>query len=78
MIGAMHPVTRRPVHSRGRPTLKRKVWRVIILGVILLILGLVLHITILYSIGIILLIVGVILAVLGAIGRGVGGRKHYF
>jgi hypothetical protein len=30
------------------------------------------------TIGIILLVVGAVLALLGAVGRGIGGRKHYF
>jgi Family of unknown function (DUF6131) len=50
----------------------------IILGVILLLLGLVLKIAILWSIGILVLVVGLILVLLGAIGRGVGGRRHYW
>lgn len=50
----------------------------IILGVILLILGAVLDISILWTIGIILLVVGAILWILGAVGRGIGGRAHYF
>lgn len=50
----------------------------IILGIILLILGAVLDIGILWTIGIILVIVGAVLWILGAMGRAVGGRKHYF
>ena len=50
----------------------------IIIGLILLIIGFVLKIAILWSIGIIVLIVGLILALFGAIGRGVGGRRHYW
>ncbi|HMG65301.1 MAG TPA: DUF6131 family protein [Streptosporangiaceae bacterium] len=50
----------------------------IILGVILLLLGLVLKIAILWSIGILVLVVGLILVLLGAVGRGVGGRRHYW
>jgi hypothetical protein len=51
---------------------------VIVLGIILLILGAILKVAILWTIGIILVVVGVILALLGAVGRGVGGRKHYY
>ncbi|MGI9085314.1 MAG: hypothetical protein ACR2FE_08460 [Aeromicrobium sp.] len=51
---------------------------VIVLGVILLILGAVLGIPILYTVGGILLVVGVILWILGSMGRGVGGRAHYY
>ena len=50
----------------------------IILGLILLVLGFVLDISILWTIGIILLIVGAVLYILGAMGRAVGGRKHYY
>ena len=50
----------------------------IILGLILLIIGFVVKIAILWTIGIIVLIVGLILALLGAIGRGIGGRRHYY
>jgi hypothetical protein len=50
----------------------------IILGLILLIIGIVAGISILWTIGVILLFVGLILALLGAVGRGVGGRRHYW
>ncbi len=51
---------------------------IITLGVILLIVGFIIKIPILWSIGIILLIIGVVLFALGAMGRAVGGRKHYY
>ena len=50
----------------------------IILGLILLIIGFIAKIAILWTIGIIVLVVGLILALLGTIGRGVGGRRHYW
>lgn len=50
----------------------------IILGVILLIIGLLAGIGILWTIGIILVAIGVLLWVLGAMGREVGGRRHYW
>jgi Family of unknown function (DUF6131) len=50
----------------------------IILGLILLIIGIVAGIGILWTIGVILLVVGLILALFGAIGRGIGGRRHYW
>ncbi|MEU6277306.1 DUF6131 family protein [Streptomyces populi] len=50
----------------------------IILGVILLIIGLVAGIGILWTIGIILVAIGVVLWILGAVGREVGGRRHYY
>ena len=50
----------------------------IILGIILLIVGFLTHIAIVWTIGIIVLAVGLILALLGAVGRGVGGRRHYW
>jgi hypothetical protein len=51
---------------------------VIILGVILLIIGLVANISILWTIGVILLIVGAVFWILGAMGREIGGRRHYW
>ncbi|MFC7757589.1 DUF6131 family protein [Catellatospora bangladeshensis] len=50
----------------------------LLLGLILLLLGYFLHINILWTIGLILLIVGAILWILGAVGRPVGGRRHYW
>lgn len=50
----------------------------IILGLILLLLGFLLDVSILWTIGIIVLVVGVVLFALGAMGKAVGGRKHYF
>ncbi|HLM26503.1 MAG TPA: DUF6131 family protein [Thermoleophilaceae bacterium] len=50
----------------------------ITLGVILLILGIVLDVWILYAVGGILLVLGVIFWLLGAMGRAVGGRRHYY
>ncbi|MEV6016956.1 DUF6131 family protein [Streptomyces sp. NPDC002667] len=50
----------------------------IILGVILLVVGLIAGIGILWTIGIILVAIGVVLWILGAVGREVGGRRHYY
>ncbi|MET8096591.1 DUF6131 family protein [Streptomyces sp. NPDC005236] len=50
----------------------------IILGVILLVIGLVAGIGILWTIGIILVAIGAVLWILGAVGREVGGRRHYY
>lgn len=50
----------------------------IILGLILLIVGAVIDVSILWTIGIILVVIGAILWILGALGRAVGGRKHYW
>ncbi|HZZ46098.1 MAG TPA: DUF6131 family protein [Pseudonocardia sp.] len=50
----------------------------IVLGVIILIIGWLTHISILYTVGSILLVVGLVLLLLGAVGRGIGGRRHYF
>jgi hypothetical protein len=47
-------------------------------GIILVVLGVVLSIPILYTIGVVLAIVGVILWILGSVGRGLGGRAHYY
>ncbi|MFZ0385531.1 MAG: DUF6131 family protein [Solirubrobacteraceae bacterium] len=51
----------------------------ITLGIILLIIGLlVASVHFVLVIGAILLVVGLALAVLGAMGRAVGGRRHYY
>ncbi len=50
----------------------------IILGIILLIIGFIAKIAILWTIGIVVLVLGLILLLLGSIGRGVGGRRHYW
>lgn len=50
----------------------------IILGIILLIIGLVANIGILTTLGIIILIIGAVLAIMGAMGREIGGRRHYY
>lgn len=50
----------------------------IIIGLILLIIGFVAHLAVLWTIGIVVLAIGLILALLGAVGRGVGGRRHYW
>ena len=52
--------------------------QMIILGVVLLVVGFVTGIPALVTIGGILLVIGVILWILGAMGRAVGGRKHYY
>jgi hypothetical protein len=51
---------------------------VIVLGLILMLIGFIVGIPILWSIGIVVLVIGLILFLLGAVGREVGGRKHYF
>ena len=50
----------------------------IILGLLLLIIGFIAKIAIVWTIGIVVLILGLILLLLGSIGRGVGGRRHYW
>ncbi len=60
-----------------RPS-RQEATAVIVLGIILLILGLIFSINILWVIGIVLVIVGVVLWLLGAMGRAVGGRRHYW
>jgi hypothetical protein len=51
---------------------------VIILGIVLLILGAILNVGLLWAIGVILIVLGVIFWILGAMGRAVGGRRHYY
>lgn len=50
----------------------------IILGIVLLIIGFVAKIAILWTIGIIVLVVGAALMIAGALGRSIGGRRHYY
>ena len=50
----------------------------IILGIILLIIGFIAKIAILWTIGIIVLVIGLVLLLLGVVGRGIGGRRHYW
>ncbi len=50
----------------------------IILGVILLVVGFLTHLSIVWVIGLVLLVVGAALALAGAVGRSVGGRRHYY
>ena len=50
----------------------------IILGVVLLIIGFIAKIPIIWTIGIVVVVIGAILAILGAVGREVGGRRHYY
>jgi hypothetical protein len=50
----------------------------IVVGIILLILGFLLKVAILWTLGIIVLVIGLILMLFGAMGRAVGGRRHYY
>jgi hypothetical protein len=50
----------------------------IVLGIICLILAAIFNIGFLWAIGVILIVLGVIFWVLGAMGRAVGGRRHYY
>jgi len=50
----------------------------IIIGLILLLIGFLAKIAIVWTIGIVVLVAGLVLLLLGSIGRGVGGRRHYW
>lgn len=50
----------------------------IVAGVLLVLLGLFLDVGILYTVGAVLLAAGVVVWILGAMGRAVGGRRHYW
>jgi uncharacterized membrane protein HdeD (DUF308 family) len=63
-------------HGDSRPKEGRHC--MIVLGIILLIIGFIAHVAILWTIGIILVLVGLALMLLGAMGRAVGGRRHYY
>jgi Family of unknown function (DUF6131) len=47
-------------------------------GIICLIVAAIFNVGFLWAIGIILLVLGVIFWILGAMGRAVGGRRHYY
>jgi hypothetical protein len=51
---------------------------VIVLGIVLLVLAAIIDSGILWTIGGILVVLGVIFWILGAMGRAVGGRRHYY
>ena len=53
-------------------------WKVIVLGVILLLLGLLLSVPVLWVIGLVLVIVGAVLWIAGTAGHEIGGRRHYY
>jgi uncharacterized membrane protein len=64
-----HPV----LHNSGQET------SVIVFGIILLLIAVMNpELAALWGVGIIALFVGLILAVCGAVGRNVGGRRHYY
>jgi hypothetical protein len=50
----------------------------IIFGIVCLILAAIFNIGFLWAIGVILIVLGVIFWILGAMGRAVGGRRHYY
>jgi len=50
----------------------------IIVGLVLLLIGFLLGVPILWAVGLVLVLVGAVLWMLGAVGREVGGRRHYY
>ena len=50
----------------------------IIIGLVLLLIGFLTGIAILWVVGVVLVLVGAVLWILGAVGREVGGRRHYY
>jgi Flp pilus assembly protein protease CpaA len=50
----------------------------IALGIVLLIIGFLTGISIVWTLGIIALVLGLILFLLGAVGRPLGGRRHWY
>lgn len=50
----------------------------IVVGLVLMLIGFIAGIPILWSLGILVLVIGLVLLILGAVGREVGGRRHYF
>jgi hypothetical protein len=51
---------------------------VIVLGVVLLIIGFIAKIPIIWTLGIIVLVIGAALVIAGALGRELGGRRHWY
>jgi hypothetical protein len=51
---------------------------VIVLGLVLLVVGAVVGSSVLWGVGILLAAVGAVLWAAGALGRAVGGRRHYW
>jgi hypothetical protein len=47
-------------------------------GIIYLIVAAIFNIGFLWALGVILVVVGLIFWILGAMGRAVGGRRHYY
>lgn len=74
-ITCLNTRTARPPTGRERHS---RECVVIILGIVLLIIGFVAKIAILWTVGIIVLLIGAALAVAGAVGRSIGGRRHYY
>lgn len=66
------------VPVRDRTATRRLESDMILLGVVLLIIGFIAKIAIVWAIGILLVLVGLALVLLGALGRAVGGRRHYY
>jgi len=50
----------------------------IILGIVLIIIAAIVNSAILWTLGGILIVLGAIFWILGALGRAVGGRRHYY
>lgn len=50
----------------------------ILFGIVLIVIGAIADISILFTLGAILIVIGAIFWVLGAMGRTVGGRRHYY
>jgi hypothetical protein len=50
----------------------------ITLGAVLMIVGFFLAVPILWTVGMLLVVVGAVLWIMGAVGREVGGHRHYY
>lgn len=50
----------------------------ITLGVVLMLVGFILAVPILWTLGVLLVAIGAVLWIMGAVGRAVGGRRHYY
>jgi uncharacterized membrane protein HdeD (DUF308 family) len=63
-------------HRRGGSA--KEAFKMIVLGIVLLIIGFIAHIPILWTLGVVVLVIGAVLFLLGSAGHALGGRRHYW
>ena len=50
----------------------------IIIGLVLMLIGFLAEVPVLWGLGILVALIGLVLLLLGAVGREVGGRRHFY